>query len=103
VFPLAIRRAEAAKETLYDLIIPATLPGGAHLGDRLSITLLVNDNDGGGRKGWVEWTPGIGRSKDPTHINRLKFDEADRHNDLDLQQSKDYIRNSLLDTAPSTT
>jgi len=64
--PLAIRRDEISRETLYDLIIPSVLPGGAKLPDRFSMTLLVNDNDGGGRKGWVEWTPGIGRSKDPS-------------------------------------
>ncbi|MDR3709300.1 MAG: hypothetical protein P4L33_13450, partial [Capsulimonadaceae bacterium] len=65
-FPLVIHRDEASKETIYDLIIPSMLPDGSQLGDRFAITLLVNDNDGGGRKGYVEWTPGIGRSKDPT-------------------------------------
>ncbi|MDR3709509.1 MAG: NEW3 domain-containing protein [Capsulimonadaceae bacterium] len=69
--PLKIRRDEVAHETLYDLIIPRTLPGGVKIGDRFSMTLLVNDNDGGGRKGWVEWTPGIGRSKDPSQYQPI--------------------------------
>lgn len=65
-FPMIIRRDEATHETLYDLVFSATLPGGAMLGNTFSSTLLVNDNDGNGRKGWVEWTPGIGRTKDPS-------------------------------------
>ncbi|WP_293915143.1 hypothetical protein, partial [Deinococcus sp.] len=70
---LAIRRDEDAHETLYDLIVPARLPGGAPLGDRFLMTLLVNDNDGRGRKGWAEWTPGIGRSKDPTQYQPIEI------------------------------
>jgi len=27
-------------------------------------SLLVNDNDGGPRKGWLQWSPGIGVKKD---------------------------------------
>lgn len=68
--PLTIRR-EGTK-TLYDLVIPSKLPGnGPTLPDRFSFSFLVNDNDGGGRKGWIEWTPGIGRSKDPTQYKPL--------------------------------
>jgi len=70
-FPLAIRRDEAVKETIYDLIIPETLPGGVKLGKRLCMTLLCNDNDGGGRKGWVEWTPGIGMTKAPSQYQPI--------------------------------
>lgn len=70
--PLVIKRDEAAKETLYDLIIPATLPDGAKLGAHFCMTLLVNDNDGGGRKGWVEWTPGIGMTKDASQYQPIE-------------------------------
>ena len=61
--PLTVRRA--GDETLYEVIVPASLPGGKPLADRFSFNVLVNDNDGAGRKGWVEWTPGIGRTKNP--------------------------------------
>lgn len=57
--------------TRYDLIIPKTLPGGRTLPDRFSFTLLVNDDDGAGRKGWLEWTPGIGRAKDPAQFQAI--------------------------------
>jgi hypothetical protein len=60
--------------TVYDVTIPWTLPeieGSRKFGCRLS--LLVNDNDGAGRKGWVEWTPGIGKGKDASEYVPLTF------------------------------
>lgn len=33
-------------------------------GMKLKFSLLVNDNDGGGRRGWLEYNSGIGSSKD---------------------------------------
>ncbi len=38
-------------------------------------SFLVNDNDGAGRKGWIELTPGIGMTKDPTQFCILSFVE----------------------------
>lgn len=32
----------------------------------LYFSLLINDNDGSGRRGWMEYCPGIGEAKDPT-------------------------------------
>jgi hypothetical protein len=37
------------------------------------MSLLVNDNDGAGRKGWLEWTPGIGQTKDPSQYVPVSF------------------------------
>jgi len=51
--------------TTYDVTLPRSIPEIAKsikLGCRMS--LLINDNDGAGRKGWIEWTPGIGQTKD---------------------------------------
>jgi hypothetical protein len=62
--PIDIRRQ--GTQTIYEWTIPSTLPGGKPLPDRFNFTFLVNDNDGGGRKGWMEWTPGIGMEKNPT-------------------------------------
>lgn len=67
--PLWIHRE--GNETLYETILPDVLPGQRRLTDRFGFTLLVNDNDGSGRKGWAEWTPGIGRSKDPTQFQSI--------------------------------
>ena len=33
-------------------------------GEKLGFSLLVNDNDGGGRRGWIEYASGIGSYKD---------------------------------------
>ncbi|RYX80593.1 hypothetical protein EON83_27925 [bacterium] len=64
-------RREGTK-TLYEVLIPSKLPGqNVVLPDHFSFSLLVNDNDGAGRKGWIEWTPGIGLSKDPTQFQPM--------------------------------
>ncbi|MEO7714796.1 MAG: hypothetical protein ABIY70_01220 [Capsulimonas sp.] len=69
--PVKIKRDEARHETVYDLLIPGALPGGRTLPDGFTFDLLVNDNDGGGRKGWVEWTPGIGLAKEPNKFQSI--------------------------------
>ncbi|HEY3332213.1 MAG TPA: beta-galactosidase [Capsulimonadaceae bacterium] len=70
-FPVAVGEqaqiTRAGTTTTYDITLPRTIPEIAQAiryGCRMSV--LVNDNDGAGRKGWLEWTPGIGASKDPT-------------------------------------
>ncbi|MDR3710643.1 MAG: hypothetical protein P4L33_20270 [Capsulimonadaceae bacterium] len=60
--------------TTYDITLPRSIPeiGRAiQFGCRMS--LLVNDNDGAGRKGWLEWTPGIGTTKDPSAFVPVAF------------------------------
>lgn len=37
----------------------------------LRFSLLINDNDGDGRKGWIEWGAGIGDNKDPVQYGTL--------------------------------
>lgn len=37
----------------------------------LPFNILFNDNDGSGRKNWVEWTPGIGKFKDQNAFGNL--------------------------------
>ncbi len=69
-WPVTIRRE--GSQTLYEVLIPTQLPGkNVTLPDRFSFSLLVNDNDGAGRKGWVEWTPGIGMGKDPSQFQPI--------------------------------
>lgn len=62
---IAVTRNEETKETVYELALPWTelapaLPEDGLLG----FSVLVNDNDVQGRKGWIEWGGGIGGSKD---------------------------------------
>lgn len=55
-------------QTRYEVEIPAALAGlGAfRSGLSLGFSLVVNDNDGKGRKGYLYWGDGIGASKDPS-------------------------------------
>ncbi|MCB9524204.1 MAG: beta-galactosidase [Myxococcales bacterium] len=55
-----VRRA--AGRTAYELRVP--LPGLV-AGRDLRASFLVNEADEGDREGWLEWTPGIGRAKQP--------------------------------------
>ena len=41
---------------------------GAALGDSVGLSLIVNEDDGDGREGWLELTPGVGGSKDPSQF-----------------------------------
>ena len=61
----AARRTET--HTLYEIAIPwAAIGVPAGTSPVFGFSVLVNDNDGSGREGYVELTPGIGRSKDPS-------------------------------------
>lgn len=46
----------------YECFFPAHLlkPMKFAEGTRFGFSFILNDNDGGGRRGWLEWTPGIG-------------------------------------------
>lgn len=67
--PISIQRQ--GTQIIYQVLLPTKLPGGESLPDRFRFSFLVNDNDGGGRKGWIEWTPGIGKNKDPNAFRSL--------------------------------
>lgn len=40
-------------------------------GDTLAFTMLLNDNDGFGRKGWLEYTKGLGENANSNHFSTL--------------------------------
>lgn len=53
--------------TIIEIAMPwATITSAVPASGSLPFTFLVNDNDGTGRRGWVEWTPGIGKAKAPS-------------------------------------
>lgn len=57
--------------TNYELLIPAALLVSSTTlepGTVMGFSLLVNDNDGQGRSGWLELTPGIGLGKMPARF-----------------------------------
>lgn len=59
----------------YEIQIPwkNLAPFDIRKSDHFGFSFLVNDNDGRGRKGWLEWTPGIGHGKEPASFGRLHF------------------------------
>ncbi|WP_193726864.1 sugar-binding protein [Paenibacillus guangzhouensis] len=63
---LQVKRDEARKETLYELALPWSelTPIRPDANEAISLSFLVNDNDGLGRKGYIEWGSGIGEVKD---------------------------------------
>ncbi|MFD0670686.1 LamG-like jellyroll fold domain-containing protein [Cohnella sp. GCM10027633] len=72
---LSVTRDESAKETYYELSLPWTELAPIDPEDGLfSLSLLANDNDGSGRKGWIEWGAGIGGSKDPSLFMPVRLD-----------------------------
>ncbi len=71
---VAITRNETTKTTFYEIALPWTELAPAASGDgMLSVSLLVNDNDGSGRKGYIEWGSGIGDEKDSALFRSLKL------------------------------
>lgn len=62
--PLAVVRT--GTETCYEAAIPWSALGvtGLRAGRRLAWSMTVNDHDGEGFRGWLEWTPGICGNKD---------------------------------------
>lgn len=64
--------------TVYEVRMPwTTIGAGKPESGQLPFTLLVNDNDGEGRRGWIEWTPGIGKKKAPEAHGVLQLIPAD--------------------------
>jgi hypothetical protein len=63
---LQVKRDEAQKVTVYELALPWSelAPIKPEKNEAISFSLLVNDNDGNGRKGYIEWGSGIGEVKD---------------------------------------
>ncbi len=67
----AVRADVGAGRVDYELLVPAELIVSAaplEAGTVLGFSLLVNDNDGAGRAGWQELTPGIGLGKLPAEF-----------------------------------
>lgn len=75
-----IRRDEAAKKTVYEVAIPWTFIGlngkAPESGSSIHFAALLNDNDGTGRKGYMNIFDGIGQGKDPNKYGTLCMSEA---------------------------
>lgn len=69
---LAVRRT--GTETVYELALPWSELAPITPDDGLlSLSVVVNDNDGSGRKGWIEWGSGIATAKDQSQFKPVRF------------------------------
>ncbi len=71
---IAVVRNESAGTTVYELSIPFSELDG--FGDALTkkavgFSFLVNDNDGSGREGYIEWSSGVGGAKNASQFGTL--------------------------------
>lgn len=75
-----IRRDEAAKKTCYEGVISWLDLGSMNAineraGSRFRLSFIVNDANRGQRR-WLEWSPGIAKSKKPTEYPELVLYDA---------------------------
>lgn len=72
---LQITRDEATHVTAYELALPWSelTPVKAAKDGVISFSLLVNDNDGSGRRGWIEWGSGIGEGKQLSKFRPMEW------------------------------
>ncbi|WP_405174170.1 sugar-binding protein [Paenibacillus sp. FSL H8-0261] len=71
----SVTRNEEQKLTIYKLALPWSelTPIAPQHGDVMSFSLLVNENDGQGRRGWIEWARGIGSEKRPSLFRSMQW------------------------------
>ncbi len=60
-------------QTSYEIRLPAAVVPGVTYADGTTVgfSFVVNDADGSGRVGWMEFTPGIGMTKAPYYFGEL--------------------------------
>jgi hypothetical protein len=67
-FELQYAVSRKNQKTVYEMAIPwielTKATWFVEKGMKLKFSMLVNDNDGNGRKGWLEYNSGIGTAKD---------------------------------------
>lgn len=93
---ISLRIARRGKIVYYYLFIPWELfyPFNPFESDFIKTSFLVNDNDGHGRKSYVEWTKGIGESKNSSYYGKfilpkeLNIHEVSKNNFLYLYPEK---------------
>ncbi|RIQ21462.1 hypothetical protein DY240_15125 [Jiangella rhizosphaerae] len=72
---LAITRDEAAAETVYELAIPwSELTPFEPEHRLLSFSIILNENDGQERRGWLRYGDGIATAKDPARYSPFRLD-----------------------------
>ncbi|QOR71798.1 hypothetical protein IM660_05900 [Ruania alkalisoli] len=69
---LAVARDETTATTTYEVALPWEYLAPARSEDGLiSVSVVLNENDGAGRAGWYRWGDGIANEKDSTEFRSL--------------------------------
>ncbi|RAU98157.1 S-layer homology domain-containing protein [Paenibacillus sp. YN15] len=68
---IQLQTSRTGETTTYEAAIPWKALRQEKPEQALPFNILFNDNDGTGRKNWVEWTPGIGKYKDQNIFGNL--------------------------------
>ena len=66
-------RDETAHTTTYEIAIPWSTLGFAAEDRLLSTTVVINENDGTGRRGWLTWGKGVAETKNPALFNAVRL------------------------------
>ncbi|MFG1911936.1 sugar-binding protein [Kribbella sp. NPDC048928] len=66
-------RDAAAHTTTYEIAVPWRTLGFAAKDRLLSATVVVNENDGTGRRGWLSWGKGVAETKNPALFNAIQL------------------------------
>lgn len=69
-------RDDATHTTTYEIAIPWTTVGFAAKDRLVSATVVINENDGTGRRGWLTWGKGVAETKNPALFNAVRLDPA---------------------------
>lgn len=71
-----ITRDEKTMTTTYRIAIPwEIIPRISYDDGMAAFSMLINENDGGGRNGYLEWGSGIGASKNSSQFRTIVFDK----------------------------
>ena len=69
-----VTRDDATYTTTYELKLPwASIPPISRDDNMMAFSMLINDNDGMGRTGYLEWGSGIGATKNPGEYRTVLF------------------------------
>lgn len=71
-----ITRDESTKTTTYYMAIPwEVIPRISYEDGMVAFSMLINENDGQGRNGYIEWGSGIGSTKNSSQFRTIVFDK----------------------------
>ena len=93
---LFVKRDEETQQTIYKLALPWDDISPINPADGLfSFSFLVNDNDGQGRKGYIEWGSGIGTAKNPALFKPIRLVGSENEPLVD-NEAPTWLEGSLL-------